>query len=79
MRGEPQWLLPVPRLPKLTGRQWKPTGSPQQVGSCRAVSQHAWLFNAAYCSPQFFFSLQDKCDHCSICFTTLPQQRSIHH
>lgn len=61
------------------GRQWKPAGRRQQAGSCRAVIQCTWLFNAAYCSPQFFLSLQDKCDHCSVCFTSLPQQHSIHH
>lgn len=79
MRGEPQQLLPVSRMPKPMGRQWKPAGRPEGAGSCQAVIQHTWLFNAAYCSPQFFLSLQDKCDHCSICFTSLPQQHSIHH
>lgn len=69
----------VAGMPEMIGRQWKPAGRPQRAGSCRAVIQRAWLFNAAYCSPQFFLSLQDKCDHCAVCFTSLPQQHSIHH
>lgn len=78
MWGESQQQLPAARMPKVMGRRWKATGRRQQEGSCRAVIQHTSLFNAACCSPRFSLSLQDKCDHCSICFTRLPQQHSIH-
>lgn len=78
MGRESQRLFHVISLSQAMGSKQKPAGGGQQEGRSPAVIQHSWLVNAAYCSPQSFLSLQDKCAHRSVCFARRPQQHSIH-
>lgn len=62
-------------MPRMMGRPREAAGGVQQLGSSRGVIPHPWLFNAAYCSPQFSLSLQDKCDQRSMSSPSPPQPR----